>query len=115
MITEANNSDRKDSPPEVDLSVCEQAGEYFRLPLELQFALRPGSTVQTSRGELLVTGEGLRCVRRVAEDILSGKIPGIHTKDAHPLISAAIADFGKKAREVGDPKPPYLRSGTRGR
>lgn len=115
MNTKAKNLDGNGSPLEVDLSTCKRVGEYLQLPPELQFTLRPGSTVQTSQGELLVTGAGLRCVRRVAEDIRTGEIPAFYTKNPHPLIKAAIADFEKRARTAGSQKPPYLRSGTRGR
>ncbi|MEK9159717.1 MAG: hypothetical protein AAB383_03225 [Patescibacteria group bacterium] len=98
---------------QVDLANCRQVGDYYQLPELLQFSLRIGTTVQTSQGELLVTGAGLRCVRLVAEDIRTGEIPAFHTKNPHPLIRAATVDFEKRLRKTGDVRSLFTRSGPR--
>lgn len=100
---------------EVELANCRQVGEYYELPELLQFSFRIGTTVQTSQGELLVTGAGLRCVHRVAEDIRRGEIPAFHMRNPHPLIKAAAVDFENRIRKTGDVRPLFARTGIRGR
>ena len=103
-------------PIEVDLDLCRQEGEYHVLPPELQFKLRPGTTVQTKLGELFVTGAGLRCKARVMADIRSGVIPLPLKKSEDPAILAASLAFNRRLNGNSWPsqdKFPTTRRGSR--
>lgn len=114
MNAEEGSLDTQNEPQPLDVSGWTRNGEHLLIPDDLAHRLRPGSVLQTTQGELVVTGGGLRCVHEVAKDIRDGKIfYSLHNKP-HPILAAAGNEFGRRLREArGVQQPAFTRTGTR--
>lgn len=114
MNAKEGSLDAKQEPRPLDVSGWTSDGEYLLIPGNLAHRLRPGSVLQTTQGELVVTGGGLRCVHRVAEDVRDGVIPYPYTSNPHPILAAAGSEFARRLREArGVQQPAFTRTGNR--